>query len=184
MPTDATPDRSPETQTERKPRGPVRWGRIVTGLLLIALVAVPCLVGALRADSAAVLRERSDAVGEGSVPGGIQFRATPGQDYVVALSAKPGGVTDDLPPAEREAATTVQAGMADDARCAVRPPDGSTLWLRGFEQSKPMVLDDRYASVGTFVGTPGMTTVGCVFMPPEDAQGKTISAPLMVHEVA
>ncbi len=162
------------------PRGRPRWGRVVAGIAVILVFAVPCLLVAIAVGAGGTYFERRGAQVEGRAPGSVTFDAED-RRYVVALSAKPGGLFDLLSRTERRRRFRVRESDANEARCRVTRADGSTVQLRGDRQTSAEVVGTSYASVGRFDAKPGRTTVSCRFDPPRDLLGTVTETPLMVH---
>jgi hypothetical protein len=163
------------------PRGPIRWSRIIAGVAVILLLAVPCLIGAIVAGIAGNAMLRKDAVAAGRAPGTLSFDAD-SKRYVIALSAKPDGIFDGLTRTERRRRFRVREGDASEARCTIAHPGGSTSRVRGDRQGVSETVGNVYATVGEFDGKGGPTKVACRFDPPKDLIGTRTETPLMVHE--
>ena len=162
-------------------RGRIRWMRVIAGICVIVFLGLPCLGGAIVVSIAGNYHLRNSAVSDGRAPGTLRFQARDVR-YTVALSAKPDGFFDGLSRTERRRKFRVRDSDANQARCAVRHPDGSTTRLRGDRQTFSETFGTSYATVGEFDGKPGTTTVQCRFDPPEDLLGTPTETPLMVHE--
>lgn len=181
MPTVSIPGPPPPAPGSGDPRGPVRKGRVISGILLLLFLAAPSLLVMIGAVVGGTVSERTSPIAEGRAPGTLTFRSQD-KPYVVALSAKPDGFFDGLTTSERRTKFRVRESDATEARCAVRQPDGSVKQIRGDRQTSNVVLGNSYATVGTFRGQPGTTVVACKFDPPKDLLGTVTEAPLMVHE--
>jgi hypothetical protein len=162
------------------PKGRIRWLRVLAGIAVIVVLAVPCLIGAVVAAAGGNLYLRNGAVGEGRAPGTLTFDSER-ERYVIALSAKPDGIFDGLSRTERRQKFRVRESDASEARCAIRHPDGSRSAVRGDRQTVSETVGNVYATVGEFDGQPGTTAVECRFDPPEDLIGTRTETPLMVH---
>ncbi len=161
--------------------GGIGWSRVIAGIAVILLLAVPCLIGAIVASFGVNAVLRRDAVAEGRAPGTLRFDAG-AKRYVIALSAKPDGFFDGLSRTERRRKFRVREGDASEARCTVAHPGGSTSRVRGDRQTVSETVGNVYATVGEFEGKDGPTTVACRFDPPKDLVGTRTETPLMVHE--
>jgi hypothetical protein len=162
-------------------RGPIRWSRIIAGIAVILLLAVPCLIGAVVASVAGNVMLRNDAVAAGRAPGKLRFDAGR-KRYVIALSAKPGGILDGLTRTERRRRFRVRESDASEARCTIAHTGGSTSRVRGDRQGVSETVGNVYVTVGEFDGKGGPTTIACRFDPPKDLIGTRTETPLMVHE--
>jgi hypothetical protein len=162
-------------------KGPVRWSRIIGGVAVILLLAVPCLIGAIVAGVAGNVMLRKDALAAGRAPGTLSFE-TDRKRYVIALSAKPDGIFDGLTRSERRRRFRVREGDASEARCTIAHPGGSRSQVRGDRQGVSETVGNVYATVGEFDGKAGTTKVACRFSPPKDLIGTRTERPLMVHE--
>ncbi len=162
-------------------RGPIRWSRIIGGIAVILLLAVPCLVGAIVATVAGTYLLRNDAVATGRAPGTLSFDADKTR-YVIALSAKPEGFFDGLSRTERRRRFRVRESDASEARCTIAHPGGASSSVRGDRQTVSETVGTTYATVGEFDGKGGPTRIACRFDPPKDLLGTTTETPLMVHE--
>lgn len=161
-------------------KGKVRWGRVISGVLVILFLALPCLAGAIIVSIAGNVHLRNSAVAEGRAPGTLRFDATD-QRYVIALSAKPDGIFDGLSRSERRHRFRVRESDASEARCTITHPDDSSASVRGDRQGFRETFGTVYATVGEFDGKGGATTVTCRFDPPQDLLGTTTETPLMIH---
>jgi hypothetical protein len=160
---------------------PIRWSRIIGGIAVILLLAVPCLIGAIVASVAGTVMLRNNAVAAGRAPGTLSFDADR-KRYVIALSAKPDGFFDGLSRTERRRRFRVREGEVSDTRCTIALPGGSTSRVRGDRQTVSETVGTVYATVGEFDGKGGPTKVACRFDPPKDLIGTPTETPLMVHE--
>ena len=160
---------------------PIRWSRVIAGIAVILLLAVPCLIGAIAASILGTASLRKNAVAEGRAPGTLRFDST-GKRYVIALSAKPDGIFDGLTRTERRRKFRVRESDVSETRCTIAHPGGSTSKVRGDRQTISENVGNVYATVGEFDGKGGTTTVACRFDPPKDLLGTRTEAPLMVHE--
>ncbi len=157
-------------------RGPVRWGRVIGGVAILLLLAVPCLVATVLVAVVGTHLDRQSAVAEGRAPGTLTFDA--GTDrYVIALSTKPDGWLPSGTRSERR----VRSSDAVDARCTVTHPDGTTSSIRGDRQASATSVQRVYETVGVFTGKGGETTVECRFDPAEDLLGSVTESPVIVH---
>ena len=165
-------------------RGRPRWGRVLLGIAVIVLLALPCLAAAIAVIAGGNLHARSTAVGAGRAPGTLTFD-TDRERYVIALSSKLDGlfdgVRDGLTRTERRRRFRVYDGEQSKARCTIAHPDGSTARVRGDRQVVSESVGTGYLTVGEFDGKPGRTTVTCRFDPAEDALGNVTETPLIVH---
>jgi hypothetical protein len=152
----------------------------MAGVAVILFLALPCLAGAIAVTVGGTYFERKGAEAAGRAPGTIAFDAED-RRYVVALSAKPGGLFDLMTRTERRQRFRVRDSDANQARCRVTQPDGSVRELRGDRQASAEIVGTSYASVGRFDGQPGRTTVACRFDPAKDLLGTVTETPLMVH---
>jgi hypothetical protein len=163
-------------------KGRIRWLRILAGIGVIVFIAGPCLLGAIVLAVGGNYRVRSNAIADGRAPGQLRFDAER-ERYVIALSAKPDGkLFDGLSRTERRAKYRVHESDANEARCTVTHPDGSTKSVRGDRQNVRESVGNVYITVGEFDGRGGATTVDCRFDPPKDLLGTPTETPLMVHE--
>jgi hypothetical protein len=160
---------------------PIRWSRVISGIAVIVLLALPCLLGAVAGTIARTAKLRTDAVAAGRAPGTLSFEARRTR-YVIALSAKPDGLFDGLSRSERRRRFRVREGDASEARCTVAHPGGSSSQVRGDRQGVSETFGNVYATIGEFDGKGGTTTVRCRFDPPKDLVGTRTERPLMVHE--
>ncbi|HMJ76617.1 MAG TPA: hypothetical protein VK507_11630, partial [Iamia sp.] len=103
------------------PRGRRRWGRIIFGILGIVFVALPLLAVGIVLLVGSTVAGQLDPEAEGRVPGEVTLDAGD-ERYVVALGSSPGNGTR----SERR----VFADEANQVRCTVTHPDGSTSELR------------------------------------------------------
>jgi hypothetical protein len=161
--------------------GPIRWSRIIAGIAVILLLAVPCLVGAIVASVAGTAMLRTNAVADGRAPGTLSF-GSERKRYVIALSAKPDGIFDGLSRTERRRKFRVRESDASEARCTIAHPGGVSSKVRGDRQTVSETVGSVYATVGEFDGKAGTTKVACRFDPPKDLIGTVTETPLMVHE--
>ena len=65
---------------------PIRWSRIIAGIAVILLLAVPCLIGAIVASFAGNAMLRNGAVAAGRAPGTLRFNA---EDAVGTRTERP-----------------------------------------------------------------------------------------------
>ncbi len=149
-------------------------------MAVIVFLAIPCLAAAIAVTVGGTYFERKGAEVEGRAPGAVAFDADDGR-YVVALSAKPGGLFDLMTRTERRRRFRVRESDASQARCRVTQPDGSVKDLRGDRQRSSEIVGTSYASVGRFDGQRGRTTVTCRFEPARDLLGTVTETPLMIH---
>ncbi len=168
-------------------RGRPRWGRILTGVLVIVFLGIPCLLAAIAFAVGGHLYSRANATADGRAPGELKFVAAD-KRYVIALSAPVDGLfdglRDGLSRTERRQRFRVYEGEQADARCAITHPDGSTQSIRGDRQTVGESVGVSYLTVGEFEGKEGPTTVACRFDPAKDALGNVKETPLMVHETS
>ena len=168
-------------------RGRPRWGRVLLGIAVIVLLALPCLVAAIAVIAGGNLYARSNAVGAGRAPGTLTFD-TDRERYVIALSSKLDGLFDGL----REGLTRTERRqpLSGLRRRAVQGPlhDRAPGRLDLARARRPAGGErDRrhgYLTVGEFDGREGRTTVTCRFDPPKDLLGTVTETPLMVHEAS
>lgn len=179
-PTGPPPFGPPPSGPARPGKVKVRWLRVLGGVAVIGFLALPCLlVGVVLLASSSFLA-RTDPVAEGRSPGRVTFDA--GRErYVIALGAKPDGIFDGLTRTERRQKFLVREGDANESRCTVTHPDGTTSEIRGDRQAFSETFSNVYATIGEFDGKGGETTVECRFDPSEDMLGTPTEAPLMVH---
>lgn len=162
------------------PKGPVRWSRVIAGILVILFLSLPCLLGAIVAAVGGNIMQRNNAISQGRAPGELSFD-TDRERYIIALSAKPDGIFDSLSRTERRRKFRVRESDVSEARCTIAHPDGSTSRVRGDRQVVSETVGNVYGTVGEFDGQAGPTTVECRFDPPKDLIGTPTESPLMVH---
>jgi len=142
------------------------------GILGIIFVALPLLAVGVVLLVGSTVAGQLDPEAEGRVPGEVTLDA--GEErYVVALGSSPGTGTR----SERR----VFADEANQVRCTVTHPDGSTSELRGDRQGTSIETTGNYQTIGEFDGQGGDTTVACAFTSETDALGSVNDAPLIVH---
>lgn len=165
-----------------RPKGPVRWRRVVVGVLVEVLAIVVLVLGIVAAAAGPFIM-RADALADGRAPGTIELDA--GTDrYVIALGdPEQGSLFDGLTRSERRDRFHVRESEQNEARCTVTHPDGSTSEIRGDRQASATFAFNRYATVGEFTGKGGPTSVECRFDPAEDLLGTPTEAAFMVHPV-
>ncbi|WP_182377919.1 hypothetical protein [Nocardioides sp. WS12] len=150
-----------------------RWGRVLVGSLGLLLLALPLLAGGLVVAIASSAWNAGDPEGEGRVPGSMSLDAEDGRKYVVAL----GNGLFNEPGRRRGFNETV----ATDIRCTITHPDGSTDKVRGDRQGSS-VSRHNYATVGTFQGKGGETSVDCTSTS-KDLFGEERDLPMIVHDI-
>lgn len=166
--------------SKRRGRGPVRWGRVVLGIL-VDLFAIVLLIVGIIAAAAGPFILRDAAIADGRAPGSIELVAGTSR-YVIALGdPETGSIFDGLTRSERRDRYQVRESDQNQARCTVTHPDGSTSEVRGDSQASATFAFNRYATVGEFTGKGGTTSVECRFDPEEDLLGTPTEAAFMVH---
>jgi hypothetical protein len=166
-------------------------GRLVGGIAL-CVIALILLVGGLGIGVAATWMASRSPVAESEAPGSVTFDASHGA-YVVALgTAEESWNKWEMSGSERREKFRVRDGDVIAARCTINHPKGEDEKVRGDRQVSSITFGSGYASIGTFDGRNGETTIECVFDPPTEARlsdGKTLGkrdvprrAPFMVHE--
>ena len=164
----------------------MRWCRVIAGVLILLVIALPALLGAVGSLVVGTVAGRQNPVAEGRAPGTIAFEAVAGQSYTVALSAKAEGLLDVISGTETRGTMRqkyrVRDSDASQARCTITHPGGATKAIRGDRQASSTVFGTVYATVGRFDGQAGRTEIACRFDPPKDLLGTATETPLMVHE--
>ncbi len=148
------------------------WGRIVLGVVGILFLAVPLLVAALVILIGVARWETFDPEAQGRAPGQVEVDTEEGTKYVVALGT---GIKN-----ETGGGRAFNTSFANDIRCTITHPDGTTDEIRGDRQVSKVERAGQYASIGAFDGQDGRTEVDCIATA-EDVFGEELDLPMIVH---